>query len=71
MSKRIDIEGVIVRIRNMLCGDLILFHHILGSSPAAMPYLQDCAAGYAELEKISNQVEIGLCTSVWLRGQDA
>lgn len=71
MSTRIDIEGIVARIRNMLCGDLIISHHLIGSSPAAMPYLQDCAEGYAELEEISSQVEMGLCTSIWLRGQDA
>jgi hypothetical protein len=70
MSKRIDIEGIGIRIRNMLCGDLILSHHLIGSSPAARPYLQDCAEGYAELEEISNQVEMGLCTSAWLMGRD-
>ncbi len=70
MSTRIDIEGIVVRIRNMLCGDLILSHHLIGSSPAARPYLRDCAEGYAELEEISNQVEMGLCTSVWLTGQN-
>lgn len=67
MSTRTDIAGTIIRIRNMLCGDLILAQHLIGSSPAARPYLQDCAAGYAELEEISNQVEMGLCTSIWLR----
>lgn len=68
MSTRTEITGTIHRVRNMLCGDLILSHHLIGSSPAARPYLQDCAAGYAELEEISSQVEMGLCTSVWLRG---
>jgi len=70
MSTRTDIEGIIARIRNMLCGDLILSHHLIGSSPAAKPYLEDCATGYAELEEISNLVEMGLCTSVWLMGRN-
>ncbi len=68
MSAKIDITNIITRIRSMLCGDLILSHHLISTSPAAQPYLRSCAAKYAEIEEISDQVEIGLCTFAWLNG---
>ena len=58
----------IAQIRNMLCSDMILSHHLISCSPVARHYLQDCADRYAELEKVAKHVEIGLCTCAWLIG---
>jgi hypothetical protein len=52
-----DTASIIAGIRNTLLGDTILFHHLIESTPAAMSYLQSCADRYAELDKISIQVE--------------
>ncbi len=60
------------KIANVLStpkGNMFLVQYLIGSSPAAHSYLQDCAARYAELTKISNEVEIGLYTCVWLSGR--
>jgi hypothetical protein len=49
--------------------NMFLVQLLIGNSPAAHPYLQDCAAKYAELAKMSNEVEIGLYTCIWLSGR--
>jgi hypothetical protein len=56
----------IARIRNTICGDLILFHHLIGTTPAALPYLQSCAARFAQLDRIGSYVELKLRISAWL-----
>lgn len=58
--RKIDISSIISKIRNMLCGDLILSHHLLVTAPISRMYLQDCAIRYAELEEISSRIELGL-----------
>ena len=60
MPARTDIASTIAKIRDMLCGDLILFHHLFGTSPISLLYLQDCEARYAELEEIGRKIELGL-----------
>ncbi|NYT01747.1 MAG: hypothetical protein GKC10_03180 [Methanosarcinales archaeon] len=66
--KSLDIEspGLAPEIKEKLCGEMIASHHLLGTSPAARPYLQDCAARYAELMEVSNLVEISLGTCTWI-----
>lgn len=59
----------IVNVRSALKSNMFLVQYLIGSSPAAHPYLQDCATKYAELAKMSNEVEIGLYTCVWLSGR--
>jgi len=53
-------------IKDVLCGEMIASRHLLGTSPAARPYLQDCAARYAELMEVSTLVEIGIGTCIWI-----
>lgn len=59
----------IANVRSTQKSDMFLVQYLIGSSPAAHPYLQDCATKYAELAKMSNEVEIGLYTCVWLSGR--
>jgi hypothetical protein len=59
----------ISNVRSALKSNMFLIQFLIGSSPAAHPYLQDCAAKYAELAKMSNEIEIGLYTCVWLSGR--
>jgi hypothetical protein len=59
----------IANVRSALKSNMFLVQFLIGSSPAAHPYLQDCATKHAELAKISNEVEIGLYTCVWLSGR--
>lgn len=47
---------------------MIQFNHMIGQSLTDSPYMQGCIEKNAELEKISNQVEIGLFTHAWLIG---
>jgi hypothetical protein len=56
----------IARIRNTICGELILFHHLIGATHAALPYLQSCAARYAKFDRIGSYVELKLRISAWL-----
>jgi hypothetical protein len=56
----------IANVQSVLKSNMFLVQYLIGSSPAAHPYLQDCATKYAELAKMSNEVEIGLYTCVWL-----
>ncbi len=58
----------IANARSIPKSSMFLVQYLIGSSPAAHPYLQDCAAMYAQLAKVSNEVEIGLYTSIWLSG---
>lgn len=47
---------------------MIQFNHMIGQSLTDSPYMQGCIKKNAELEKISDQVEIGLFTHAWLIG---
>ncbi len=64
INSKTDITEIVAKIRDMLFGDMILFHHLFGSSPISRLYLQDCKARYAELEEISNRVGFGLRTYI-------
>jgi len=59
----------IANVRSALKSNMFLVQYLIGSSPVAYPYLQDCATKYAELAKMSKEVEIGLYTCVWLSGR--
>lgn len=59
----------ISNVQSALKSNMFLVQFLIGSSPAAHTYLQDCAAKYTELAKMSNEVEIGLYTCVWLSGR--
>ncbi len=65
-SKR-DAAQTAARFRTTLKG-MILYQGMIHSCPAAQEYMRDCQERYAELEKISQDVEIGLCTCTWLNG---
>ncbi len=60
----------IADIRRVQKSNMFLIQYLIGSSPAAHKYLQDCAARYAELARIENEVEIGLYTCIWLSGRE-
>lgn len=59
----------IADVRSIPRSRMFLVQYLIGSSPAAHPYLQDCADKYSELAKVSNEVEIGLYTCIWLSGR--
>ena len=64
MPSESNISDVIAKIRDMLFGDMILFHHLFGSSPISQAYLQDCDARYIELDKIGSMIEHVLRTYI-------
>ncbi len=64
MPSKTNITSIVAKIRDMLFGDLILFHYLFGNSPVSRLYLQDCEARYAELEEIGGRIELGLRTYI-------
>jgi hypothetical protein len=63
--EKFDAEGK-SKIRNSQISNTVLSHHLIITSPATHEYLQHCAAKRAELERIRIEIEIGLCTCIWL-----
>ncbi len=53
------------KLRYML-KDLMLLQLMLKSSPEASDYLKECSEKDDELQEISENVEVGLCTCTWL-----
>ena len=54
------------KLRDSSIGDMVLSHQLIITSQAAHAYLEECAAKHEELERIRVEIEIGLCTCVWL-----
>lgn len=59
----------IADVQSIPKSSMLLVQYLIGSSPAAHTYLQDCADKYSELAKVSNEVEMGLYTCIWLSGR--